>query len=163
MCCMTQFLLFKMDEVTSSPDACSWKHYATLPIHVPLQKLDDILEELHGSHYIFILLRKESRCKRKYVVCAQSCMNSVNHPAVKLVSEVTFWQVSMNSSIVTTPSLFRSIFWNTSDMERRDFIFSQVWNYINLRYKSLLWNYIDDGLWKGALWHFSVKLDVLFL
>lgn len=62
------FSFFRVNEVMSGPEACSWKHYAALLIHVPLQKLDDVLKELHGSHYIFILLRKENRGKRKCAV-----------------------------------------------------------------------------------------------
>lgn len=108
---------FRMIEVISDPEACSWKHYAGLLIHVCPQKLDNVLKELHGSHYIFILLRKENRrccCGgTKLHELGQSPCGKTCHFDVGF----TFWQVSMNSSIVTTPSLFRSIFWKMSDVK----------------------------------------------
>lgn len=61
---MTQFFFFKVIEVDTGTEACSWEDYAALLLHGPRQKLDDVLKELHGSHYVFILLRKCDTCKR---------------------------------------------------------------------------------------------------
>lgn len=54
------FLFPAMTKVVSGSEACSWKHYAAFLICARLWKLDDVFKELHGSHYIFILLRKEN-------------------------------------------------------------------------------------------------------
>lgn len=49
-------LLFHDKWNYSGPEACSGKLYAALLVQFSLQKLDDVLKELHGSHNIFILL-----------------------------------------------------------------------------------------------------------
>lgn len=88
--------LFRMIDATSGGNTTQ-RHWSSSY----LEKLNDILKELHGSHYIFILLINKTDPSDARV-------------AVRKVSqcddELTFWQVSMNSSIVTTPSLLRSIF-----------------------------------------------------
>lgn len=74
----------------------------------PLQRLDDVLKELHGGHYTFILSGKEHRRETGEVDRETGqCL-----PAGQFF---TFWQVSINSSIVTTPSLLRSIFWGNKE------------------------------------------------
>lgn len=103
---LTWFTLSRKDEVISFA--------AGSALLIPVSKLDDVLKELHGSHNVFILLRNESTWKRKCV-----CLFWKLHELTQFDWSFTFWQVSMNSSIVTTPSLFRSIFWKMSDMERK--------------------------------------------
>ena len=64
--------------------------------------LDDILKELHGVHDVLIL-------KRNQIVMHRLLNGKLLH-ALHAYRSLTFWQVSINSSMVTTPSLFLSIF-----------------------------------------------------
>lgn len=59
---MTQFVLLRMTEVISGSEAGStMQHYPSVCMCVLLLTLDDILKELHRSHYVFILLREARR------------------------------------------------------------------------------------------------------
>lgn len=75
------------------------------------QKLKNIFKEVHWSHDVFIL-----RTKRRHNEKMQRVPTVVKKKKMRRDIRLTFWQQSMNSSMVTTPSLFLSIFcWGRKD------------------------------------------------
>lgn len=70
------------------------------------QELKNIFKEVHWSHDVFILHTERKQCDEKKNA---SRANSRGKEMCRDV-QLTFWQQSMNSSMVTTPSLFLSIF-----------------------------------------------------
>lgn len=93
------------------------------------QKLEYIFKEVHWSHDVFILRTKRKQCNEK--------MWSVPATVKEMRRDIqlTFWQQSMNSSMVTTPSLFLSIFcWRGGEKGKAE---KQIWGGISKA--SLLW------------------------
>lgn len=67
----------RMIKVISSPEPSSWRHNTASRLSVPLQALDDVLKELHGRHYIFILFRIEEQMKETCVISSLLHVKSV--------------------------------------------------------------------------------------
>lgn len=70
---------------------------------------DNIVKQHHGLHYVLVLKLKENQVRETGFCLLQYRL---------FFNFETFWHVSKNSSIVTTPSLFLSIFWKYTEIQR---------------------------------------------
>lgn len=120
-----------------------WAHRPPSGSSAVSRQLEDVLEEVHRSHDVFILRetdKKEMRWRVKKDRGQRETRWDVG---------LTFWQQSMNSSMVTTPSLFLSIFcWREKNgtLERR---FLKARFAIEAADRSLAWKNTST-CWRGV-------------
>lgn len=72
-------LFLKTIKVISSPELSSRRHNTASRLSVPLQALDDVLKELHGRHYIFILFRIGEQMKETCIISSLLHVKSVSY------------------------------------------------------------------------------------
>lgn len=110
------------------------------------QKLKNIFKEVHWSHDVFILRTNRNNVMRKMVsvptVVKEMCRDI----------QLTFWQQSINSSMVTTPSLFLSIFcWRRRQgkMKSGPYTVTDIYSAVSAANDTLAWKNTST-CWRGV-------------
>lgn len=119
-----------------------WAHRPPSGSSAVSRQLEDVLEEVHRSHDVFILRQTDKKVMRWRVKKDRRQRETCRD--VRL----TFWQQSMNSSMVTTPSLFLSIFCRREN-GRLERCFLKAHSAVEAADRSLAWKNTST-CWRGV-------------